>query len=797
MAQARLGPCAIWIFACLSCAPQPSGTPPGDAPASQGSTVTAGGLDRSVLPIREPAPPTFDALDAREVKAPPRFAVTAPDGAPNVLVVVIDDIGFGQSSAFGGPIAMPALDRLAEGGVRYNRFHTTALCSPTRMAIQTGRNHHSVNTGGIMEVATAFPGNTGVRPQSMAPFAEVLRQNGYNTAAFGKWHETPPWEASTSGPYDRWPTRSGYERFYGFIGGDTNQWTPDLVDGTTKIDPPDRDDYHLTTDLADRAIAFISEQQALTPDKPFMVYFATGATHAPHHAPREYIDRYRGRFEEGWDVYREKTLARQIEIGVVPAGTKLAARPDAIPAWDTLGDEQKKVYARQMEVFAGFAEHTDHEIGRVVDAITSLGEIDNTLIFVLVGDNGASAEGGANGLVNENTYFNAIPETIEMQLAVLDRLGGPTAFNHYAAGWAVAGNTPFMWTKQVASNFGGIRNGLIVHWPSRITDKGTIRSQFHHVIDMAPTILEVAGVPAPRIVDGVEQSPIEGVSMQYTFADAKAADRRTTQYFEMIGNRAIYHEGWFAGTIHKAPWERDPRRPLTEDIWELYNVDQDFSQSTDLAAQEPERLEDLQAVFLREAKRYHVLPIDDRSIERLDPRQAGRPDLMGERETLTFRAPVRGIPENAFLNMKNRSYTITAEIDVPAGGGDGVIVCQGGRFGGWSLWVDGGRLTYTYNFLNMERVDVVSSRPLPAGKQTVRAELAYDGGGQGKGGTLSLFVGDENVAEGRIERTMSNVLSLGDGADVGSDSGTPVSEDYDARDNALDAGLTSVTIQLG
>jgi len=779
----------LWFVAFVSCAPEPAAPPGGGA--------KTGGIDRTVLPIREPVPPSYDELDARNVEPPPRFEVRAPDGAPNVLVVVIDDIGFGQSSAFGGPIAMPAVDHLAQDGLRYNRFHTTALCSPTRMAIQTGRNHHSVNTGGIMEVATAFPGNTGIRPQSMAPFAEVLRQNGYNTAAFGKWHETPPWEGSVSGPYDRWPTNSGYEKFYGFIGGDTNQWVPDLVDGTTRIDPPDRPDYHLTTDLADHAIAYISEQQALTPDRPFMVYFATGATHAPHHVPREYIDRYRGRFDDGWDAYREHTLARQIELGVVPEGTKLAARPEAIPAWDTLSADEKRVYARQMEIFAGFAEHTDHEIGRVVDAIASLGELDNTLIMVLVGDNGASAEGGAHGLVNENTYFNGIPETLEMQLAALDRLGGPTEFNHYAAGWAVAGDTPFSWTKQVASNFGGVRNGLVIHWPARITDRGAIRSQFHHVIDIAPTLLEAAGIPAPRMVDGIEQSPIEGTSMLYTFADATAPDRRRTQYFEMIGNRGVYHEGWFAGTIHKAPWESDPRRPLADDIWELYNVDQDFSESTDLAAQEPERLKELQAVFMREAKRYHVLPIDDRSIERLDPRQAGRPDLMGGRESVTFRAPVRGIPENAFINVKNRSSTIIAEIDVPADGGNGVIVCQGGRFGGWSLWLDHGRLTYTYNFLNLERTNVVSSGPVPAGRQTVRAELAYDGGGAGKGGTLTLYVGDAKVGDGRIERTIGNIISLGDGSDVGSDSGTPVSEDYDAHDNALDADLVAVTIQLG
>ena len=582
-------------------------------------------LDRTVLPIPEPSYPASTELDARNATPPPRFEVKAPSGAPNVIIILLDDMGFGQPSTFGGPIHMPTLDALAAQGLRYNEFHTTALCSPTRAALLTGRNHHMVNTGAVMDVATAFPGNTGVRPNSITPLAEILRLNGYSTAAFGKWHETPPWEVSPSGPTDRWPVRSGFDKFYGFMGGETNQWAPLIYDGMVQVEPPHDPNYHFMTDMTNQAITWMRYQKSLTPDRPFFMYFAPGAVHAPHHVPKEWIAKYQGQFDEGWDKLREATLARQIKLGVVPSGTKLAPKPAAIQDWNALTPGEKQLFARQMEVYAGFAEMADTEIGRLLQALHDLGQADNTLIVYVAGDNGASAEGGKNGLFNELTYFNGVPESVQDQLKHLGDLGGPKAYNHYAAGWAVAGDTPFTWTKQVASNFGGTRNGLVVVWPRRIKAQGDLRSQFHHVIDVAPTILEAAGLPEPKSVNGTAQIPMQGVSMMYTFDHPGAPSRHTTQYFEIAGNRAIYHDGWLAGTVHRAPWERTPRALLAGDRWELYNTEEDFSLASDLAAKDPAKLKQMQALFLQEAIKNHVLPIDDRSIERLDPGLAGRP----------------------------------------------------------------------------------------------------------------------------------------------------------------------------
>src|SRR6185436_13144787 len=494
------------------------------------SASNTNGMDRTVLPVKEPDYPFDTTLDARNAKAPARFEVKAPAKAPNVVIVLIDDEGFGVSSAFGGPVNEPTLDKLAANGLKYNRFHTTALCSPTRVALLTGRNHHTNNAGAIMELATGFPGNSGARPNSIAPLAEMLRLNGYSTAAFGKYHETAPWEVSVSGPYDRWPTHSGFDKFYGFIGGETNQWAPAVYDGTVKVEVPHDPNYHFTTDMTNQAIQWIRSQQSLTPDKPFFTYFATGATHAPHHVPKEWIAKFKGQFDGGWDKYREETFARQKKLGIIPQNAKLASKPEAIKDWDKLTAEEKKLFARQMEVFAAFAAHTDHEIGRVVKAIEDMGELDNTLILYVVGDNGASAEGGMVGMFNEMTYFNGVAESVPDMLKNIDKWGGPETFPHMAAGWAVAGNTPFMWTKQVASNFGGTRNPLVISWPDRIKDKGGIRSQFTHVTDVAPTVLEAAGIPEPKTVNGVKQSPMEGVSMVYTFDDAKAKGRHTTQY---------------------------------------------------------------------------------------------------------------------------------------------------------------------------------------------------------------------------------------------------------------------------
>ena len=735
-------------------------------------------IDRTILPIPEPKPPTIDVLDARNIIPPKRFEVKAPPNAPNVLIVLLDDMGFGQSSAFGGPIHMPALERLANEGLRYNQFHTTALCSPTRTALLTGRNHHMNNMGGITEVATAFPGNTGIRPNAVAPLAETLRLNGFGTAAFGKYHETPTWEISPVGPFDRWPTRSGFDKFYGFFGGETNQWAPLIYNGTVKVEPPHDPDYHFMTDMTDQAISWMRAVKALAPDKPFFLYFAPGAVHAPHHVSKEWIAKYKGSFDAGWDKLREETVAKQIALGVVPQGTKLAPKPEAIKDWDNLSADQKRLFARQMEVFAGFGEYTDHEIGRLVQAITDQGQLDNTLILYIVGDNGASAEGGFNGLFNEASYFNGFSEPLELQLERIDLLGGPMTYNHYAAGWAVAGDSPFTWTKQVASSYGGTRNPLIVHWPNGIKAKNEIRSQWHHVVDIAQTILEAAGLPEPKSVNGTGQIPMQGNSMVYSFNDSHAPDRHLTQYFEILGNRAIYHDGWLAGTIHKAPWELQPRATLSNDKWELYDTRADFSLVNNLAAANPAKLKELQDLFTKVGIENHVLPIDDRSIERLNAAVAGRPDLMSGRTSLTVYPGMSGMLENAFINIKNRSFSITAEVQIPPSGASGVILAQGGRFGGWSLWLQDGRPRFSYNWLGIDRYEVAASDPLPAGEHVLRFDFAYDGGRPGAGGVGRISLGGTKLAEGRIARTQPFIFSADEGADVGEDLATPVTEDY-------------------
>ncbi|UZR28859.1 arylsulfatase [Methylococcus mesophilus] len=753
-------------------------------------------IDRSALPIAEPKHPPIKELDARRAKAPPRFETKAPAGAPNVVIVLLDDFGFGQASPFGGAIEMPTLDRLAQNGLRYNQFHVAALCSPTRAALLTGRNHHSNNTGSVQDIATAFPGNTGVRPSAIAPLAEILRLNGYSTAAFGKWHLMPLWETSVSGPFDRWPTYSGFEKFYGFLGGETNQWAPTLYDGVTRIEPPRDPNYHFTTDMTDQAVAWVRQQQSLTPDRPFFVYFAPGATHAPHHVPREWADKYKGRFDGGWDRYQEETLARQKRLGVVPETTLLAPKPEAIPAWDALTADEKKVYSRQMEVYAGFGEHTDREIGRFVRTLEELGSMENTLFIYVVGDNGASPEGSMAGAVNEmNSLFNGVPEPLDQRLKHLDDWGGPDTFPHYAVGWANAGNTPFNYGKQVASKSGGNQNPMVIHWPKGIKAKGEFRTQFHHVIDIAPTVLEVAGLPQPKAVNGTPQRPMEGVSLAYTFADPAAKSRHRTQYFEITGNRGIYHDGWFAGTVHRAPWEPKPRTTLENDRWELYHLPQDFSQAEDLASANPAKLKELQALFMKEAVKYNVLPIDDRTIERLDPVQAGRPDLMAGRTSLTVYPGGIGMPENVFINVKNRSHTINADLDIPEGGANGVILAQGGRFAGWSLYLKDGHPVFTYNWLGMERYSISAPEKLPAGKATLRYEFAYDGGGRGKGGLGTLYVGGRKVGEGRIEKTVPNLFSADETANVGVDEETPVTDDYKENDNRFTGHIAKVTIE--
>ena len=757
----------------------------------------SGKLDRTVLPIPEPKRPLYTELDARNVKAPPRFQVTAPPGAPNVVIVLIDDMGFGVPSTFGGPVGMPTLDRLAQDGLRYNNFHTTALCSPTRAALKAGRNHHTVNMGFITEMATSMPGATGQIPNSTAPLAEMLRLNGYATAAFGKWHETAAWEASVAGPFDRWPTRQGFDKFYGFIGGETNQWAPYLYDGVTQVELPNDPNYHFMTDMTDKAVAWIKYQKALAPGKPSFVYFAPGATHAPHHVPKEWIARWKGKFDQGWDKLREESLARQIRLGVVPPGTKLAPKPPAIKDWDTLSADEKRLFTRQAEVFAAFAEYTDHEIGRMLKAFEAVGEADNTLVFYIAGDNGTSGEGGQNGMFNEYTYFNGVQEKVEDMLKRLDQWGGPETYPHMSAGWSVGLNAPFGWMKQVPSDFGGTRNGMVVSWPKGIKAKNEIRTQFGHVIDVAPTILQAIGLPEPKVVNGTKQIPMEGTSLVYSFDDAKAKERHTTQYFEIAGNRAIYHDGWFARTIHRAPWEAKGRHPLQDDVWELYDVRSDFSLAHDVAAKQPKKLAELKALFMKEASKYHVLPIDDRVFERLDAKLVGRPDLMGGRTSLTLAEGMTGMMEAAFINVKNRSKTITAEVEVPQGGGNGTILAQGGRFGGWALYVKDGVPAYDYNFLGLQRTSVASSKPLAPGKHTIRFEFAYDGGGPAKGGTGTLLVDGEKVGEGRIAVTQPGIFSADETADVGIDLGTPVVEAIGAEAKSRFTGrIPKVTIDV-
>jgi arylsulfatase A-like enzyme len=754
---------AVSFAACGGSAPSP-------APAS--SPQATGQFDRTVLPIPEPKRQTFKELDARNAKAPPRWDVKAPPGAPNVVIVLIDDIGFGASSAFGGPINMPTLDKVAATGLKYNRFHTTALCSPTRVALLTGYNHHSNNAGSIMETGTAFPGNTGVRPQSITTSAEVLRQNGYSTAAFGKYHETPPWEISAAGPYDRWPTHSGFENFYGFIGGETNQYAPLVYDGTAQVEIPDDPNYHFTTDMTDKAVSWMRLQKALSPDKPFYMYYAPGAAHAPHHVPAAWRGKYQGRFDRGWDKVREETLARQIALGVVPAGTKLGPKHKDIKDWDTLSADEKKLFARQMETYAGFAEHTDHEIGRLYSAIEELGQVDNTLFIYIVGDNGASAEGQMNGMYNEMTYFNNVPETVADMLKHYDEWGDESTYPHYPAGWAVAMNSPFSYTKQVASDFGGTRNGMVIHWPKGIKAKGEVRSQFGHVVDIAPTIFEAAQIPAPKRVNGIDQAPLEGNSLVYSFDNAGAKETHTAQYFEMFGNRAMYVDGWYARTIHRPAWQGKPSQSLQDDPWELYNSNEDFSLSNDVAAANAGKLKELQDRFMADAEKYNVLPIDDRLIERTNAELVGRPTVMGGRNTATYGPGMKGMGIDIFIATPGKSYTMTADVDVKAGA-NGVIVAQGGRFGGFSYFLNDGKPTFVYNYLGLESYTVASSQALSPGKHTIVYDFKSDGG-PGKGGIGTITIDGKQTGQERIERTQPGLFSVDDLADVGTDDGTPV-----------------------
>lgn len=737
---------------------------------------------QTVLP--KPEPPFQGKIERTAKNSTPDFpkGVEAPKGAPNVLLILTDDVGFGASSTFGGPIETPNFQRLANSGLRYNTFHTTALCSPTRAALISGRNHHSVASGVITEMATGYPGYNSLISKSAGCVGAVLRENGYNTSWFGKMHNVPDWMSSQAGPFDLWPSGLGFEYFYGFLGGDSDQWHPALYENTKPIEPYlGNPDYILDRDLADKAIGWMNMQHALAPNKPWFLYYATGTAHAPHHAPKEWIAKYKGHFDQGWDKVREETLARQIKLGIVPAGTQLTKRPNEIPAWDSLSPDQKRLYAHMMEVYAGALSHADSQIGRVLDAVQESGQLDNTLVFFIMGDNGASAEGTMQGTTNEvATAANGVKESIPFLLSMIDKLGGPLTYNHYPVGWAHAMDSPMQWTKQVASHLGGTRNGMVISWPARIKNKGSIRSQFAHIIDVVPTIYEATGIVPPTVMDGVKQKPLDGVSLVYSFDNASAPGRHTTQYFELVGNRAIYKDGWMASTTPlRVPWVTAGSEPNPDDFkWELYNLSKDFSQSNNLAEKNPDKLKELQEAFDVEAKKYNVYPLDSSFAERADP--AIRPSLTRGRSEFTYLPGMIRIPEGSAPNFKNRSWAIAAEMTIPDSGANGVLATVGGRFGGWGLLLKDSKPEFLYALSNQpeQKFRIVSDQPIPAGNHVVRVAFKYEGGGIGKGATAVLFVDGKEVGQGRIPQTVPIRFSLDETFDIAEDTGTPVVEDY-------------------
>ena len=764
--------------------------------------MNARSTGREVLPVPDEKYQGLITYNAKDPSSsfPPMEPLRPPEGAPNVLVILLDDVGFGASSAFGGPCSTPAAERLAANGLKYNRFHTTALCSPTRAALLTGRNHHTVGMAGITEIATAAPGYTSVIPNSCAALAETLKLNGYSTAQFGKCHEVPVWETSPMGPFRQWPTGQGFEHFYGFIGGETNQWAPAIYRDTVPIEPENGDDpdYHFGQDMTDHTIEWIRQQKSLMPDKPFFIYYAPGATHAPHHVPKEWADKYKGQFDDGWDATRARTFARQKELGVIPESAELTERHADIPAWDDMPDKLKPILARQMEVYAGFLEHTDHQIGRMVEALDSLDVLDDTLIYYIIGDNGASAEGTINGTFNELFSLNGALsiETPEFMAARIDDFGGPDAYNHYAVGWAHAMNTPYQWTKQVASHWGGTRNGTIVHWPNGFESRGEVRSQFHHVIDVATTVLDVAGLPHPLFVNGVAQDPLEGTTMAGSFDEADTPETHTTQYFEMFVNRGIYHEGWTAVTRHSTPWALDQvPPPIEQDVWELYGPD-DWTQSRDLAAEMPDKLEELQRLFLIEAARYKVLPLDDRRVERVSAALAGRPTLIQGNTQLLF-AGMGRLSEHSVIDIKNRSHSVTAQVVIPDGGANGMIIAQGGTFGGWTVYLLDGRPAYCYNLFGAQLFKIIGESAVEPGEHQIRVEFEYDGGGYGKGGNATLFVDGNAVGEVRVDATVPMIFSLDETTDLGHDTATAVTDDLTVKETNFTGRIRWVQIDVG
>ncbi|MFD7307931.1 arylsulfatase [Promicromonospora sp. NPDC059942] len=728
---------------------------------------------------------------------PPR---QAPEGSPNILLVLLDDVGFGWPSVSGGLVRMPTAERLHARGLFYNQFHTTALCSPTRAALLTGRNHHTVATGVIQEMATGYPGYCGIIPKSCATMADLLKHAGYACGWWGKNHNVPDNQTSAAGPFDNWPTNQGFDYFYGFISGETDQFYPSLIRNTTPVEPPARpeDGYHLTTDLADDAIAWIRSQKAIAPDRPLLTYFAPGAAHAPHQPPLDWRGRNQGRFDLGWDEYRRVVHENQLRMGIIPEGSGLTERPDEIPSWDSQAPEHRALFARQAENFADFLEATDHEVGRVVDAFEEIGELDNTIVIYILGDNGSSGEGSLVGTPNEIMSLNGQQPTVDEALGFLDRWGMPGTSPHYAVGWAHAGDTPFQWTKQIASHFGGTRNGMIVSWPEHIAERGGLRTQFHHVIDIVPTLLEVVGVREPTSVNGYVQKPVEGTSLAYTFDTGNAAEpsRRQTQYFEMLGNRAIYHDGWIASCRHgRLPWETSGTYSFDDDTWELYDITRDYSQSVDLADQEPDRLRDLQDRFMAEAAKYDVLPIDDRFAERLDTTL--RPNYFAGRQRVVFHPGMVRLPEGSAPKMIGVPHTITVPVVIPDGGAEGVLCALGGDAAGFSLFLWEGRARYHYNYFGIERYDAVSASPLTPGSHTVVVEFTPDAPQPGSPATVVLRVDGAEAARTRIERQVPMRCGT-ETFDVGMDCVSPVCDEYADRGLFPFTGtLTSVTFDFG
>lgn len=695
---------------------------------------------------------------------------------PNVLIFLLDDVGFGHIGAFGGPVNTPNIDRVAKMGLRFNNFHTTSLCSPTRAALLTGRNHHSVGTGVITEIATKDPGYTSHIPKSKFPIVEVLKNSGYSTAAFGKWHNTPL--DQLRGPrtgHDQWPTDMGFEHFYGFMAGDVSQWEPTVWDDTTPVESHAKNpNYHFSVDMADQAVRWLGVQREARQDKPFFLYFATGAAHAPHHAPPEYIAKYKGQFDHGWDRVREETLERQKALGVAPPSTQLSERPKEIAKWDSLSSEEKRLYSKMQETFAGYLEHADAQFGRVLTEIEHAGDLANTIILI-TSDNGASGEGGLHGSINENLVFNGIPDDLDWNLAHIDEIGTKTTYNHYPAGWALAGNTPFRYWKQTTHE-GGVHDPMILAWPNQFKEPGGVRSQFTHVIDVAPTLLELTGVKMPEAVRGVVQAPIEGTSFVPSINDGSTLVEKKIQYFEMLGNRAVWVDGWKATAFHgRMPWDTVTSNPdFQNDKWELFNLAEDFSEVNNLAAKFPEKLEEMKVIFDREAKKYNVYPLDDSTSNRIA--STYRSLVAGVTQFKYEPGDIR-ISEAASPPVKNKSHTVTADLNVPEGDADGVLVACGGRFGGYSLYVQGKRVHYVHNFLGQAMYGFSASEELPAGSVTVRFEFIRTGENQGKG---AIFYGDKLVGDANILRTVPKAFGIADTFDVGEDSGSPVTDAYES-----------------